>query len=102
MGYKLERPVFRKVYNIVDDDPAPREQVFDYARKLVHNKWPDLMAQQAEEIEWSNLTPKNMRGEKRVSNARMKEELGVKLAYPNYRAGLQSILNKMDTPFVQS
>ena len=28
---------------------------------------------------------------KRVSNARMKTELGVRLAYPTYRQGLQGI-----------
>ncbi|KAI9118277.1 hypothetical protein K1719_010609 [Acacia pycnantha] len=87
-----------KVYNIVDDDPAPREQVFEYARKLVENKWPGLITQQAEEIEWSNVAPRNMRGEKRVCNARMKEQLGVQLAYPDYTTGLQSILDKTEAP----
>jgi hypothetical protein len=32
------------------------------------------------------------RDNKRVSNARIKEELGVDLAYPSYREGLQALL----------
>jgi hypothetical protein len=32
------------------------------------------------------------RDNKRVSNRRIKEELGVALAYPDYKAGLQAIL----------
>ncbi|XP_054817435.1 uncharacterized protein LOC129317110 isoform X2 [Prosopis cineraria] len=91
-----------KVYNIVDDDPAAREQVFEYARKLVEKKWPDLIKQEAQEVEWSDVKPTDMRGEKRVSNARMKDELGVRLLYPDFRTGLQSILDKMDTPCLQS
>ncbi|XP_028802997.1 uncharacterized protein LOC114758149 isoform X1 [Neltuma alba] len=86
------------VYNIVDDDPAPREQVFEYARKLVEKMWPGLITQAAEEIEWSNVKKsRDVRGEKRVSNARMKEQLGVRLLYPDYATGLQSVLDKMDT-----
>ena len=32
------------------------------------------------------------RDNKRVSNARIKQELGVELAYPDYRAGLAALL----------
>lgn len=98
MDYNLGHPIFRKVYNIVDDDPSPREQVFEYARSLVEEKWPDLMTQQPEEKEGSNVKTRNKRGEKRVCNARMKKELGVQLLYPDYRTGLQSILDQIDTP----
>ena len=70
---------FREVYNIVDDDPAPREEVFEYATRLVEKKWPGLKLQSVEQRqkEWSNV--KNPRGEKRLCNARMKRELGVQL-----------------------
>ncbi|KAI4336847.1 hypothetical protein L6164_015326 [Bauhinia variegata] len=92
-------PSSKKIYNIVDDDPAPREVVFEYARKLVEKKWPGLIRQPTEELKSSIIETRNERGEKRVSNARMKQELGVRLLYPDYRSGLQSIIDQMETPF---
>ena len=38
-------------------------------------------------------------GEKRVSNQRIKRELGVRLAFPTYREGLAAILHKDMRPF---
>ncbi|AES59572.2 putative NAD(P)-binding domain-containing protein [Medicago truncatula] len=90
----------RVVYNIVDDDSAPREEVFEYARKLVEKKWPDLNLQHLEQKDWSIVKTRNKRGEKRVSNALMKKELGVQLLYPDYRSGLQSIIDQIENPFI--
>lgn len=39
------------------------------------------------------------RGEKRVSNARIKRELGVRLAFPTYREGLAAIMQHDMRPF---
>ncbi|XP_052119144.1 uncharacterized protein LOC107493115 isoform X3 [Arachis duranensis] len=89
----------REVYNIVDDDPAPREEVFEYARKMVLKKWPDLNLEHLELEESSGAKTRNQRGEKRVSNTRMKKELGVQLLYPDYRSGLQSIIDQIENPF---
>ncbi|XP_072052920.1 uncharacterized protein [Arachis hypogaea] len=89
----------KEVYNIVDDDPAPREEVFEYARKLVLKKWPDLNLEHLELEESSGAKTRNQRGEKRVSNTRMKKELGVQLLYPDYRSGLQSIIDQIENPF---
>lgn len=83
---------FRKVYNIVDDNPAPREEVFAYARDLVEKKWPGRIKQSAGKSE-SVVEQGSPRGEKRVSNARMKEELRVRLLHPSYRSGLLSIVS---------
>ncbi|XP_058725328.1 uncharacterized protein LOC131596626 isoform X2 [Vicia villosa] len=88
----------RVIYNIVDDDPAPREEVFEYARKLVEKKWPGMNLQPLEQKEWSIVKSRNERGEKRVSNALMKKELGVQLLYPDYRSGLQSIIDQIQSP----
>lgn len=91
--------IFREVYNIVDDDPAPREEVFEYARKLVEKKWPGLNLQPLEQKDRSIVETRNLKGEKRVSNARMKSELGVQLLHPDYRSGLQSIIDQIESPF---
>ncbi|XP_057718486.1 uncharacterized protein LOC130933016 isoform X1 [Arachis stenosperma] len=89
----------REVYNIVDDDPAPREEVFEYARKLVLKKWPGLNLEHLELEESSGAKTRNQWGEKRVSNTRMKKELGVQLLYPDYKSGLQSIIDQIENPF---
>lgn len=85
---------FRRIYNVVDDDPASRAEVFAFARNLLEHRFPD-MAKEFGDVSLPDLasTEKKMHGEKRVSNARLKNELGVRLLYPTYRSGLQSIFD---------
>ena len=45
------------------------------------------------EAELSPMAQSFYRDNKRVSNKRLKEELGVTLAYPTYREGLQALLS---------
>ena len=78
------------VYNLCDDDPAPPEAVIGYAAELLGCPLPP-----AEDFETADMTPmaRSFYAEsKRVSNRRIKPELGVRLLYPDYRAGLQSLL----------
>lgn len=91
-------PILRNMYNVVDDDPAPREEVFVYARDLVEKKWPGRLGQ-SRSLDKTDALPEqeNSRGEKRVSNARIKKELGVRLRHPSYKSGLQSIIDQMDS-----
>lgn len=79
----------RKIYNVVDDDPAPRAEVFAFARSLIEGRYPDLTTDSA----GSNGQDRIIAAEKRVSNARLKQELGVRLLHPSYRSGLQSIFD---------
>ncbi|KAL8247037.1 hypothetical protein R6Q59_008253 [Mikania micrantha] len=85
----IRKPSSGKIYNIVDDDPAPRTEVFSFAHKLINEKWPS----QNEKIAAGDSSTErgNLNGEKRVVNARMKKELGVRLIHPSYRSGLESI-----------
>lgn len=94
---------FREVYNIVDDDHAPREEVFAYARSLIEKKWPGHLKQLPEQDKSSATVKKEVvLDEKRVSNAHMKKELGVRLLHPSYKSGLQSIVDQMENPFQHS
>lgn len=91
------KPSTGSIFNIVDDDPAPREEVFMYAQNLVEKKWPGHTRQLiTRERAESSLSKADARGDKRVLNARMKKELGVQLLHPSYRSGLQSILEHLD------
>ncbi|TKW12708.1 hypothetical protein SEVIR_5G053400v4 [Setaria viridis] len=84
----------RKIFNVVDDDPAPRAEVFAFARSLIEMRYPDLIAESPDVGSTeSGFQERIVPAEKRVSNARLKKELGVKLLHPTYRSGLQSILD---------
>ncbi|MBA0659663.1 hypothetical protein Goklo_011774 [Gossypium klotzschianum] len=90
----------RRIYNIVDDDPASRKEVFAYALDLVEKKWPSLVKEITSHERAEPFVQKTtLKGEKRVSNAHMKNELAVQLLYPSYKSGLQSIVDQIENPF---
>ncbi len=77
-------------FNVVDDEPAPPQDVVAYAAELLGVPLPP-------EIPFSDaqLSPmaQSFYGEsKRVENGRLRSALGVTLAYPTYREGLAAIL----------
>ncbi|VVA91899.1 unnamed protein product [Arabis nemorensis] len=94
----IEKPSSREIYNIVDDDPAPREEVFEYAMELIEKRWPGTV--KTKPFLYESREESSLRGEKRVRNKHMKDKLGVKLLHPSYKSGLQSIVEKMDNPFL--
>ncbi|EMS56053.1 hypothetical protein TRIUR3_22110 [Triticum urartu] len=53
----------RKIYNVVDDDPAPRSEVFAFAQSLIEKRYPDLAADSA----GSNSQDRIIAAEKRVA-----------------------------------
>ncbi|XP_027073115.2 uncharacterized protein [Coffea arabica] len=103
LNASIEKPSGGKIYNIVDDDPAPRVEVFTFAQNLVKSKWPDHGQPLINPLITDSLIPEGgYSEEKRVSNSRMKEELGVKLLHPTYRSGLQDIIRHVESPFVHN
>lgn len=94
-SYSGNHSLFSKIYNIVDDDQAPREEVFAYARYLVENKWPGRFQHSTPHVQPELSTDKATPcGEKRVTNRRLKTELGLRLIHPSYRSGLQNIIEQ--------
>ena len=86
----IQRPNPGAAYNVCDDDPAPPEDVIGHAAELLGLPIPP-----AEDFDIAEMTPmaRSFYAEsKKVSNRRIKEELGVKLLYPDYRAGLAALL----------
>lgn len=86
----MARPRPGRIYNVCDDEPAPPEEVIAHAAELLGVPLPPAVP-----IEEAELTPmaRSFYAEsKRVSNARMKQELGVELAYPSYREGLRALI----------
>lgn len=80
------------VYNLCDDEPAPPEDVLSHAAHLLGLPEPPAVPFDA-----AAMTPmaRSFYAEsKRVRNDRIKDELGVRLRYPDYRAGLRALLDQ--------
>jgi nucleoside-diphosphate-sugar epimerase len=86
----IARPRCGAVYNVCDDEPAPQEAVVAHAARLLDMAPPSLVSLAAAEL--SPMARSFYADDKRVSNALVKRELGVALAYPSYREGLAAIL----------
>jgi nucleoside-diphosphate-sugar epimerase len=82
------------VYNLCDDDPAPPQDVIAHAAELLGLPLPEEVA--FEEADMSPMARSFYAESKRVSNERIKRDLGVQLLFPDYRAGLADLLKKED------
>lgn len=78
------------VYNVCDDEPAPQADVVAYACELLGVEPPPLVPLASAEL--SPMGRSFYADNRRVSNARIKRELGIALKYPDYRAGLAALL----------
>jgi nucleoside-diphosphate-sugar epimerase len=86
----MARPAPGAVYNVCDDDPAPPEAVIAYACELLGVAPPPLVP--FDKAQLSPMARSFYDDNKRVSNRRIKEELGVRLRYPSYKDGLKALL----------
>ena len=74
------------VFNISDDEPCPPQEVVAHAARLLNVAPPPEVA--FEEVDLSPMARSFYGENKRVSNARLKAELGYRFRYPSYREGL--------------
>nr|WP_121024171.1 SDR family oxidoreductase [Litoreibacter meonggei] len=91
----IRQPNPGAVYNLCDDDAAPPQDVIGYAARLL-----DMPLPEAVDFASADMSPmaRSFYAEsKRVRNDRIKEELGVKLLYPDYRIGLEALLAAENT-----
>jgi nucleoside-diphosphate-sugar epimerase len=88
----IARPNPGAIYNLADDEPAPPEDVVAHAASLLGVPPPPAIP--FEQAELSPMARSFYKDHRRVSNARIKEELGVVLRHPDYRCGLQAILEQ--------
>jgi len=80
------------IWNIADDEPAPPQDVVAFAAQLLGVEPPPEIP--LEEAELSVMGRSFYSEAKRVSNARMKDQLCVRLTYPTYREGLAALLDQ--------
>ena len=91
----IQKPKPGEIYNVCDDQPAPPSEAAEYAFKLLNIPPPPLIPLELAGL--SEIARGFYKNCKRVSNKKIKKELGVKLKYPNYRTGLDAIFKSMKT-----
>ena len=86
----MQKPQSGEIYNVSDDCPCSPAEAVEYACRLLGMEPPPLVP-----YEKAELSP-TARGfyttNKRISNKKIKQELGVVLKYPDYRSGLNALL----------
>ena len=87
----ISQPKPHSIYNLCDDNPAPPQDVLSYAAKLLSVDQPPTV--RFEDADLSEIARSFYAENKRVSNQLIKSELGVDLSYPDYKVGLESLLD---------
>ncbi len=90
LAASMAHPNPGRAYNVCDDNPAPPQEVIAHACGLLGVAPPPL--EPFSQADLSPMARSFYRDNKRVSNRRIKQELGVTLAYPDYQTGLMSLL----------
>lgn len=87
----VNSPNAGELFNIADDEPAPPQDVIEFACKLLGVEPPPLIS--IEDARLSDMAKSFYADNKRISNNLMKERLVPTLSYPTYREGLRAIFN---------
>lgn len=89
----MKNPQPGEIYNVSDDNPSPPSETVEYACKLLKVDPPPLIPFESAEL--SNIARGFYQTCKRVGNKKIKEELGVKLKFPDYKSGLDAIFKAL-------
>jgi nucleoside-diphosphate-sugar epimerase len=85
----IKRPRAGGIYNLSDDEPGPPQDVIAYAAELLGVEPPPEVPFENADI--SPMARSFYSANRRAGNNRIKQELGVELEYPTYRAGLDAL-----------
>ncbi|MBF0250922.1 MAG: SDR family oxidoreductase [Alphaproteobacteria bacterium] len=88
----MAKPRPGRVYNVCDDEPALPSDVIGYACELLGAPVPDAVPYEAAAAKMGAMQRSFWADNRLVLNDRIKDELGVTLAYPTYRDGLRAVL----------
>jgi nucleoside-diphosphate-sugar epimerase len=86
----IAKPNPGRIYNVADDEPCPPQDVAVYAAQLLGLEPPPEIP--FEHANLNAMARSFYADSKRVSNARVKKELGYAFAYPSYKIGLRALL----------
>ncbi|MCJ9703547.1 NAD(P)-dependent oxidoreductase, partial [Bradyrhizobium sp. SHOUNA76] len=78
-----------RIWNVCDDEPAPPQDVIAYAAELTGVAPPP--EEPFATAEMSAMARSFYASSARVSNAKLKRELGITLVHPTYRDGIDAL-----------
>lgn len=87
----IDKDAGHRLYNVSDDEPAAPQDVVAYAAELLGIPPPPEVPYA--EAGLTGMAASFWSESRRVSNARIRQDLGVKLLYPSYREGLRALLD---------
>lgn len=93
LAASMLHPVPGRIYNVVDDEPAPPQTVQAEAARLLGLPPPPEIPYAEEEARMSPMAREFYAESRQVRNGRIREELGVSLTYPTFREGLAAVLS---------
>jgi nucleoside-diphosphate-sugar epimerase len=79
------------VFNLADDEPAPPQDVIAFAAELLGKAPPPEIPFDEARPAMSAMAQSFYGENRRVRNVKLKQTLGVRLAYPTYRDGLRAL-----------
>ena len=85
----LERGRAGEIYNVVDDAPVSQMEFFKWLAAKLGRPLPPIVTEDSAMPRKRGLT------NKRISNAKLKAELGFEFQYPDYRAGYSSEIARL-------
>lgn len=85
----IDRPRPGVIYNLCDDEPAASSDVVAFACSLLGIAPPPEIP--FDQAQLSDMALSFYGENRRVSNAKVKRELGIELLYPTYREGLSAL-----------
>lgn len=86
----MDSGIAGQIYNCADDMPCSQSEVVEYAAQLLNVEFPELV--KFEDADLSDMAKSFYACNRRVSNKKIKQDLGIKFLYPTYKEGLNSIL----------
>ena len=89
ISLSMEKDKLSNIYNLADDLPSPQYEVIEYGAKLLNIPSPTRI--NFEEADLSLATKEFYLSSKKISNQKIKDQLHIKLKYPNYMSGLEAI-----------
>ncbi|MCW9046222.1 MAG: SDR family oxidoreductase [Alphaproteobacteria bacterium] len=87
----MNKPNPGRVYNLSDDEAAPPSDLITFACNLLCIEPPTEISWEDARQSMSPMALSFWQDNRRIDNSRIKEELGIKLKYPDYRIGLTAI-----------
>ena len=86
------------IFNVADDEPSPHGDPIEFAARLMGVPPPPEIPFAEAAPSMSALSLSFWQECRRVRNARLKRDLGVRLLYPTYREGLRALFNAGSVP----